>query len=1045
MMRNTFILKVLNIKKGEGRHVFLLFTLSFFTGISYAFLYTTATSLFLSNFNVRMLPYAYMGGGLLSYILWVFYHSLERKIKYSNLLLLASLFLFISLSFLVVGCYFFEIKLFVFLLFVWINAFIFFSATGFWGIASKIFNLLQGKRLFGLISSGEILSKTLTFFMIPFILRYIETKDLLFLIVIGYFFSLCFLIVIVSKYSKLLSVSIGSRGSIKKPLALQATGEKKSIAAIMQNKYYAYLIILAIFPLFAAYFVDYIFLNQTKIQFATQDIISSFLSVFFGIMAVVEFVLKSFISGRFISKYGMLFGLLILPITLTAFTILTAVYGTFYGATALFFSFIVINKLFARVFRTSFLDPSYQILFQLIPVSERLVFQGRVEGVSKSIGNIIVGATLILFASISSLTVVHYNYIFICVLVLWMCLSYNLYLEYRKTLIDTLKSHEKEKDYFEEKESNIFLFCKMMEEKIKPNFNLLLNLLDQIEPHKTNSFLRKNLVSANNKFQGQILAKIKDKSVLSARRLICKYLHSGIKLENKDLFEDTLSVLDNSQKMDIDKLAELTYSSNPDDRILAANLLLYSVRYGSVKLLCELLQDDNTKVRKAAIITSGVVGKVELWPHLINNLFYKTYSSAAMCAIRVIGDPILPELTKCFNKLSTPNHIKLKIIAICSGIYGERALRFLKSNIQYPDEAIRQKIFVALSKRGYYEKNTLTSLIKGVIEEEIAITVWIIAAILDIKKDNSTKNLVEELNFEFAQKKENVFLLLSILYDSSTILYIRKIFKSGTKESKVFATEILDLSVSSDIKELFLPLITNSSLTDTLRLYGERFPQQKMTVYNRLVDIINKDYLKVNVWIKVCSLVLLKNFPDNDSVLLAHVFNPNPILNQISKAYLKQKKSKRLKEINTNLSTLSGNSIYDDNEDGILLYDKVLLLKKNALFNSIHKCELTKMVQSSKEIRLSIGDCMFPNKLVLESIYLIVEGELNIYSNEEKIGVLESNEVFWKIAFDLEKEIMLKVAKQTILLELSPEKLYEAMLDDREYTKEVINILSNIA
>lgn len=1047
MIDSAFLLNIFNIKKGEGTHVLLLFAFSFCLGIPYAFLYTSATSLFLSDFDVTLLPYAYMGGGLTSYGLWVVYHKLERKFKFSRLTFFGYLFLFGSLSLLSLGYYFTEIKVYTFLLFVWINVFIFFTSIGFWGIASKVFNLRQGKRLFGLISSGEILSKTLSFFAVPFILKSLGTKDLLFFVVLGFFISFCFLLIILKKYNKLLSITVASQANGSKDSGEQ---KKKSTFTFLQNKYFGYIIILAIFPLFATYFVDFIFLDQTKIQFTTQDLVSSFLSIFFGIMAVVEFFLKSFISGRLISKFGMLFSLLILPVVLSVFTIIAAFYGTIYGATLMFFSFIVLNKLFVRVFRTSFLDPSFQILYQPIPSNERLAFQSKVEGVPKSIGNVIVGLTLILFANISSLTVVHYNYLFVIVLSLWLWLSSKLYIEYRKTLRSVLKSNEERDKSPAEERSNLSLFYQIMKEEPNPNFDLILNLLNQLEPRNTPAFLQRTLIAVSGIYQEKILSQIKNKRILSARQLIGELLHTQKELNNRASFQEAIDLLESASTIDLNTLSELSYSSDAQDRLIAANLLSYSGRYGTFKLLYELLQDDNPTIRKTVILTSGRIGRAELWPYLIKNLFTTSYSSSAVVAIKMIGPPILDELAKCFDKSSTPKYVKLKIISIYSGMQGEKALGFLKSNIQYPDEDIRHRTFIALSKMGYHEKSWKTSIIRDAIEEEIAMTLWIMSAILDVRNDNRTAILVDSLNEELSQKKENVFLLLSMIYDSKTILYIRETFKSGTSESRVFATEILDLTVSADLQELFLPLLDELSYKDTLRLYRDRFPQNKMIVYDRLRDIIYKDNLKINRWTKACALVLLKYFPNSDSVLLSNLFNPDPFLKQISEVHLLNRESRRFKTLKAKLYVANHESISKNNEsvtkkEKLLLYDKVHAIKQNQLFSSISSTEIAAMIECSSEIDLEPGAVLSADYITGESLFFVVSGAVNLFLNKEKIGVVKENEVFWRIAFDLNGVIELEVVTRTLLLEICPELLYESMLENSDYTKEVITILSNTA
>jgi AAA family ATP:ADP antiporter len=892
MNKTNILIQLFNIKQGEGKTVFLLFGYSFCIGISYAFLYTTATSLFLSNFETNMLPYAYMGGGLFSYALWLFYQRLEPKVSFSRLLVLGSHFLLLSLSLLALGFYFTESKWLALLLFIWINVFLFFTGVGFWGIAAKIFDLRQGKRLFGLIGSGEILSKILSFFSVPFLLKFLVTKQLLLFVVGGFFMSFCVLIIIIKSYTDRLKTEQTIANENSSP---DDKPQRKGLLEILKNKYFAFIIILAIFPLFATYFVDFIFLEQTKRQFVSQELVSSFLGIFFGFMAVTEFFLKTFISGRLINKYGIFFGLVILPVILLLTTLCAAIYGSLYGITVMFFSFVVLNKLFARVLRTSFLDPSFQILYQPIPAGERLSFQGKVEGVPKSIGNVIAGATLILFASISALTVVHYYYVFTIVLLLWIWVSYHLFIEYRIALRKTIEKDDSELTILPiDEKSNLFTLCQMIESGSNENFKLIYHIIQKIEPRQVNAFLQRVFVSVRTEIQEEILLQIQDKNIVAAAKVINHYIKANPHIPNLDTYHSVLESLSKAAKVDFDKLTTLTNSENANDRYDAALLLEYSGRFNTYRLLITLLQDEDSKVRKAAILSSGKLRKTELWPYLFLNLQYDEYSSTAVSAIKAVGESILHELNNYFNKASTDKTSQLKIIHIFSVIGGEQVVEILKQKINYPDKEIKSSVLFALSKMDYRATTKELNYIREAIADEIAICVWITAALIDIENHKKSAFLSEALNVEFEQKKNNVMLFLSLLYDSKIIKRVIDAFNSKTHESRVFATEILDMTVSQEIKELFLPLLDDLSNEERLKLYSENFPQQRLSVNKRLIDIVNVNNARINRWIKTCAISALDNSSDSKIILLANIVNPDPFLMETSVSMLSETESDKI-------------------------------------------------------------------------------------------------------------------------------------------------------
>ena len=1036
--------KVFNVNREEGKHIFLLFTFSFCFGIAYAFLYTTATSLLLSNFNTSILPYAYMGGGLLSYLLWFVYHRFEKKFVFSRLSIYSSLFLLVSLTFLSLGYYFTESKTFSFLLFVWIYIFIFITMVGFWGIASRIFDLRQGKRLFGLVGSGEILSKTLSFFAIPFILNWLETKQLLFFIVIGYAISITVLLVIMRRYRHLLSVAIATNTKNKKP---KEKKNKRNLSSFLQNKYFAYILILAIFPLFAAYYVDFIFLGLTKANFSSEDLVSSFLSLFFGIMAVSEFILKTFISGRLMEKYGMILGILALPAVLLLSTVIGSSFGLIYGATGIFFSFIILSKLLVRVFRTSFLDPSFQVLYQPIPSNERLAFQSKVEGIPKPLGNIIVGLTLIVFTSISALNVVHYNIILIGIVLLWLWLSYKLFLEYRKKLKSIINTGEENEILTIEEKSNLFTLYQHLENTPKPNFNLYFNLISKVEPRHLNAFLKRALIITSGECQQKALQQIKQKRVVSAKRIVEDYLHTHENVSNKTAFQETAKILVESRKVNIDALTALANSDNPGERIIAANLLAYSGRYHTFKLLVELMKDENPAIRKTAIISSGSIGRAELWQHIINNLFVEAYANTAVSAIKMIGDPIIPELGKTFNKFSTPNHVKLKIISIISAIKGEMSIEFLRLLIQNPDEEIKHRALLGLSKMNYQAKPWEESLVKSAIEDEIGMIVWAMSAINDMQEDSRSVYLVEALQYELNQCKENVFLLLSMIYDPKTILYIRETLEKGVQETKVFAVEILDLTVSTEIKELLLPLIDSSSIERTLKQYANIFPQVRMNLFERLRDIINKDYLKINTWTKACAMDILRDFTNSENLMLANMLNPEPFIMQIALSFLESKKAKRYETMLSKISKEQKAFIneYRPSNNGYqnhwLLIDKVKVLKDKLLFRSLPMVSLAWIIEKSKDIILENDEVYTLSTLEMESIFYVNKGKAQILVNNHFNREIHEGEVFWGIIINLENKLSFRAEEKCMIMKLSPGTIYENMTENYKYTKEVITLL----
>ena len=1039
-MKNA-IFSALNIRKGEELAILLLLLYSFIMGTVIAFFYTAATSLFVVSFDSSVLPYAYIGGGIMSYLVWLIYARIERVVSFQTLTILGILLLLLAVGSFVVGIHYFNSKWLNFLMFVWIRVFIFISVVGFWGQATKMFDLRQGKRIFGLISSGEVISDIIGFFSIPFVLKYITTSDLLYISLVGLIICLFLMAFIFNRFPEVSG----------KPESAEAPKMNTSFKVIFKDKYLTILILMALLPMFGMCFADYTFLYQIKVEFKNQAFLASFLSIFFGATAVAEFILKSFFSGRLLNKYGLRVALPVLPVVLTGCVFLAIASGVLYGTTGLFFSFIAFTKMLDRVFRSAMYDPAYQILYQPLPAEDRSNAQGMVEGMAKGLGFALAGAVVLIFTQIKVLNLVYFNILFIIILVIWAKLSLKMYQEYRRSLGKLLASNDTEISSSEDYSSNLTTLATILEDEKEVNICLIMNIMVNVEPQKMNRFLQQIIASSALIHSDTIMKQIRGRRLLAAEQILKNELLANPNTLKKELYEYTISVLKQTGKGDYDTILSLSQSKEYRERTLAANLLAFSSSYKSHKILQALLQDEHPETRKAALYSSGQIGKRELWPYIIHNLFHPSYSTYAITAIKMIGEPILSELDIWFDRHTTTKDVRLKIITIFASIRCEISLNFLRSRINYPDEAIRNHIFKALSKLEYRAKLMEVSQIKEIIDEEIAITNWVMAATVDIQKDKQMPLLVEALNYELVQKKENVFLLLSMLYDSKTIRYIQESFQKGTHESQVVATEMLDLTVSPEIKEIFLPLLEDLSVEDSLRLFSDKYPQQKMTVVERLKDIINKDYLKINRWTKACAIIQLKDFPENETVLLSNFLNPDPFIMQNSLKILEKQNSERFRVVYANLNKekkkIMDKYFYELHTEnpGFSLSEKVNQVKRNNLFSTFPNSDISRIIENSTEIILQTGEKLNPVEMAQDSIIIVLSGKLTEFSNSEKLREISVNEFYWGIVNDAEDDVSLKAETISRLLILSPELIFNTMSESSEFTLDIIETLSKTA
>ncbi|MCK9204604.1 MAG: MFS transporter, partial [Bacteroidales bacterium] len=904
MKRQNWMLKTLNIRKEEVTSVSLMVLFSFFVGLSLSFYFTSSNAIFLKHFSPKMIPVSFIASGIIVYLAWYLFSYIDKKSTLFRQVSLKFLFVFITVLAISIGVWAFDSKWIAFIMYTWVRVMVYITLVNFWGIAGRLFNIRQGKRIFGLISVGEVISTIIGYFSIPLILKILKAPDLLFLSSFSLLLCLIFVFVIFKTFKEQLQ-------PVKSPPILKQK-EKKSEWGywnLVKKPYFQMISLMALLPIFGYLFVDFLFLAQTKVEFSNNpETIARFLGIFLGSIAILELILKLF-SGRFLNKYGLRPGLLSLPVVLLSSILLAAIFGTLYGPIGLFFSFISLARFFERSIRGAIYEPSFQLLYQPIPAEQRLPFQNQIEGIPKASGTVITGLVILIFSVIPGVTLVHYNWLFILILGYWIWISFKMYTEYRNMLKNKL-SEMKSAELIEQ-DPMVALIRQTLSTADAGHLPKIIDFFEKVEP-----------------------------AGIKAVKEEIPSLSSPVKIKNEEEFT-------------FDYMVDLARSDVAQERIMAARLLGTSGRYNTYKLLINLMKDSDPGVRKVAIISSGKIKRVELWPFIIENLDIPEYSHSAGEALKIIGEPVLQDLERFFEKISTQKSVKLKILSIVESIGGANAIKSLRKKVNHPDYDIRFQVLLSLSNLEYHASVAEITFIKQTIEESVETMVWIMASLNDLNEDIKSHTLCQALLQELEDKKENVFLLLSLLYDSKTIGHIREYIESQDANAKIYALEICDMTISEDIKELFFPIFEDLPIHEKLNRFRLRFPQQKMTFPERVEDIINKDYSRINRWTKACAIDLLSEIhPDGPErvtgLLAANIVNPDPLLAELSLwilyhnypedyiTILVRFDKKGSQFLSRNLNKIK---LREKNAD-LLIFEKIKLLKSSEFFAPVHELQL---------------------------------------------------------------------------------------------------------
>jgi ATP/ADP translocase/HEAT repeat protein len=986
-LKNALI-KIFNLEKGEEKIVLLIIIYSFFMGAAIAFFVSSATSLFLSQFKREMLPLAFIASGIIVYLIGTVFSKLQANIKFSRLINYAISFLFISSGIFLVFYLLGAAAWIVFILYAWIRVFAYIHSVTFWGIASKLFSLRQGKRVFGLIGSGEVIASIISFFSVPILLTFLQTEDLLIIASVCLIISFLLMFVIVKKNKIKLS-------EIKKPKSesIDKNTEKQKIS-FFQNKYFSIIFFIALFPIIGQLLVEFIFQAQSKIQFPQKEALTGFLGIFFGFTSIIEFVLKTFLSGRLISRYGIRLGLIIFPLLLVISFLFAALSGTFDATISLFFPFVALGRLFTRAARTSFNDPSTQILFQPIPAEIRLAFQSKIEGGPKAFGNIIAGVIILLLSYLSFLNLVHFSYILLGLVVFWLKFAFDAYKEYKKTIQDVLNTDKliSESEDLQISENINCIKDNLITENIDVFYKNII-LIQKIEPYFVESYLTVVYFNSDDRIKQLIINQlISNINLKEMKNLLDNIYEKNLEINSQNylLLKEKYDYYSN---ISFEEIISSSESSDENKRVEAAHLLRFSKRYNSFKYILNLLNDKNYFVKSAAIIAAGENRNPDLWLKLIELLQNEHFKNYAISSIIFIGDPILNELEKYFNKNINNAENQSVVIYIMSLIGTKKAISILRKHIKNQHINIKKALVSGLYNLGYLSAKTETPYLNKEIEDIIEFIVWIAAAIEDVRLSNS-EYLVEALDEEFSQKNRDLFNFLSIIYGKNNIDAVKTNLTSREGDNKGYALEILDMIFPEETKNLLLPLFENNTTFEILNAYKLMFPQIKMSYNQRLIDIVNKDYTKLNLWVKALALKYLAEEYnlENERNIISNIPNPNLILKEIAAESLyifdneklldQLVKLKPEDKINYQSLKIKIDKVKENNN--LFVFEKVAILKQLEIFHEINSSDLICIAENSNDFYIKQNQEL--NLNLNRQLLLVLNGEIEIktYNNVKK-------------------------------------------------------------
>lgn len=1029
-------------------------------------------TLFLNVLGKKYLDVAFFttgGLGILSTLLFVY---LQRRIKYSSLIISNLFLIFVFMALMraafewtnyegVVGTF----EILPFIMFVMIGPISAITLLGFWGVFGRLFDLRASKRIIGGIDTGALTATIIAFFSIPQLtkLPFINsTYDLLFVSAIASFGIFFFTIWIVKDYN------------VNKVTKIENTDtkpEEVSFMKLIKDPYLRLLSLFLIFSMGASVFVDYTFYSATEIMYPDETKLSNFLSYFNGTIMIMSFLIQSFLNDLIIGRFGLKVALMTMPLILILFTLGGIAAGHIYGYEVktdeflMFFMFTACAKAFTASLKDALESPAFKLFFLPIDIRIRFDIQTRIEGVVNELATLAAGAAQIGLGLLLFFKLIHYSYFILVLAGGVVYLSAKLFAQYKETLKKTLEEQKQalKGEGTRNEHSTMNVIKAEVQSKDPEKIISGLKLLEKLDPIQFEFTLLDLLNVRFANVRKHAYAKLDEYAVFEALDIIKRDFKTEGDEDVVHVAEKCVKNLEEIAAIELNEvmLRKLVRSTEARDRVKAARVLIKSTEDKYLPYLLELLRDINPSVRKAAMITAGKVRRSELWPNLIENLHLASYGNTAMSALVHIGEAAFHNIDSAFYKTGQHRASMLRLVQIIGRIGSKQALDLLWKKIDYPDKKIVSEILLGLSYMGFKARDFQAARIKIAVESEIGDIAWNIKATLDIPKDNDIDLMIHDaLREEDALNYENIFMLLSMIYDPQNVKLVKENILNGTTDSITFAVEMLDIFVEEELKPKLIPIMDELKVDERLALLLNNYPPEEFeSYYDLLLQIINRDYNRINRYTKALAFYrvgLMEGVKVTDD-LIANLFNPDKLLLETAAhtiyridknayhTHTKRLKPAIKKELDRAILPPVFRTEDEDYHQKLLLIERVLLLKEVPELRTVPGDLITYIAEELDEVRMTEG-----TTLVEEGdngsipLYFVVDGIVDIYEGNMKVGernraglighevLLETNQFNYTAL----------IRKQATLLVLRKEELLDLMSRHLEIVEAYLKVLN---
>ncbi|MCW9708678.1 Npt1/Npt2 family nucleotide transporter [Fodinibius salsisoli] len=860
-----YVRAAVDIKPGEGKLVGLMFSYNFILLITLYLLKPVRDSLFLVEQGPQQLPFVFIFTAIAAIPISMGYSRFSNKLALGWVINGITLFLTANLV-LIWWLLSIDSPLLYYIFYIWVSIYSILITSQFWLLANALFNPIQAKRIFTLLSlaaiTGSIAGGEITGFLIDTI--GISPPDLL-LIGAALLFGTVFLIPIIR------SEANGSSEAEEVGREGRESGEsgfgKFLFRDIIQSRHLILIIGIIGISVIATTMIDYQFKTVASSIYTTDNSLTTFMGRFYGRVSIIALLLQLFLSSKFISRKGVGGAVTLLPSILLLGSAGLFIWPGLLAAVLVRGADQSLKHSLDRTGRELLFVPVELNLKKRTKVFIDLFVDNGAQGLA--------GALLLLLTFQMNLSVKYLSLIVMGLLICWIILAVWVHRSYVNEFRESLekqvndpghKSGELEGRWSPEEmmqrlqsqnESTVMMALKRLETQYEIE-NIPLKNLERLLGHPNPKVRRRSLrLFRTREIDGYIqeIARLLEDPDVEVRLEAARYIYhfydsekyevdwqeilkDGLNHQDIKIRTATLGLIakdggEHERALITTEFLEeaLSYKGESSEEFKVEVARALGVAYDRSRrhILRILLEDDSPEVVKRAILSAGRAGDRIFIHVLLDYLDSNKYKKTAQQGLAMYGRRIFGTL---FDYL-TDDEVELeKRVQIPSILYynaSQVALDVLQLGLDDSVVPVRHQIIKALNKIRQDIKSPVfnTEKLRKCVYQEARRYALLEQSHFVLKVPDQYPELAKVMEEEIAKSFENIFRLLGLIYNANDIYNGYKGIRSGKETLISESIEFLDNLIDWEEKKYLMPLF--ESLLSKQDNYGQ-FEQEIQTL-----------------------------------------------------------------------------------------------------------------------------------------------------------------------------------------------------------------------